>query len=163
VTSNKEINSVEQELLNCATFLEFLADRLDEWARESREDGWSTHQVSKNKDAACACRDKAAFIRKFVEDHREVALVSGTRDIVSGDVLLSWGDGSQTTVKNDGIAEMPIPLTKLSAFILSGVKVEKFGSAAEPPARNAKAERDAAVLAAAQAEVNRFCAGRRTW
>jgi hypothetical protein len=159
--SNQENKSVEQELLNCATFLDVLAERLDDWARESREDGWSTHQVSKNKDAACACRDKAAFIRKFVEDHREVALVAATRDIVTGDVLLSWEDGSQTTVTNDGIAEMPIPLTKLFAFILSGVKVEKFGSAAEPPARNTKTVRDATVQAAVQEEMNRIRAGRR--
>jgi hypothetical protein len=45
-------------------FLEELADRLDRWARESREHGYSTHQVQANIDAANECRRQASAARR---------------------------------------------------------------------------------------------------
>lgn len=44
-------------------FLEALADRLDRWAQESKDGGWSTHQVSANTSAANDCRRIAATLK----------------------------------------------------------------------------------------------------
>jgi hypothetical protein len=46
-------------------FLERLADELDDWARESRQCGWSTHQVERNQHEANECRREAAWLKKF--------------------------------------------------------------------------------------------------
>lgn len=44
-------------------FLFALADKLDGWAKESLDGGWSTHQVQANRDAANDCRRQAALVR----------------------------------------------------------------------------------------------------
>ncbi len=44
-------------------FLEALANQLDDWARESREGRWSTHQVADNIRVANDCRRKAAELK----------------------------------------------------------------------------------------------------
>lgn len=46
--------------------LDALADRLDQWADESRKGGWSTHQVGANTEQANACRRRAARIREVL-------------------------------------------------------------------------------------------------
>lgn len=48
-------------------FLEGLADRLDRWAEESMGYGWSTHQVSANREAANDCRRQAARLRAEIK------------------------------------------------------------------------------------------------
>lgn len=45
-----------------AAFLGALADELDEWAQESLDGGWSTHQVKRNRSAADKARRKAAAV-----------------------------------------------------------------------------------------------------
>jgi hypothetical protein len=40
-----------------------VADQCDAWARESRDGGWSTHQVDANRKMAVMCRDEAAALR----------------------------------------------------------------------------------------------------
>lgn len=42
--------------METALFLGRMADTLDTWAKESREGGWSTHQVQANIGAASDCR-----------------------------------------------------------------------------------------------------------
>jgi hypothetical protein len=54
-------------ILNTALCLDTLAERLDGWAKESRDGGWSTHQVEPNKYAAEACRAQAAALRRIVQ------------------------------------------------------------------------------------------------
>lgn len=44
-------------------FLESMADHLDKWAQESKDGGWSTHQVSQNISAANDCRRIAATLK----------------------------------------------------------------------------------------------------
>ena len=44
-------------------FLEDLANRLDQWAEQSKRGGWSTHQVAANAEAANDCRRQAAKLR----------------------------------------------------------------------------------------------------
>lgn len=55
-------------------------------------------------------------------------LVSGSRDVATGDLHLEWQDGTRTLVASNVIAEMPVPLTGLRAIIATGMKIEKFGS-----------------------------------
>lgn len=47
-------------------FLEKIADTLDSWAKESKEGGWSTHQVEANLRLAKECRRKAGLIKGIV-------------------------------------------------------------------------------------------------
>lgn len=51
-----------QKLEAAKSFLESLANRLDDWASESRSGGWSTHQVGANVSAANDCRRIAAML-----------------------------------------------------------------------------------------------------
>lgn len=53
-------------LLDHAAFLDGLANRLDDWARQSEGGGWSTHQVGVNRDAANDCRRRAAELRAAI-------------------------------------------------------------------------------------------------
>lgn len=54
-------------------FLTGLADQLDQWAKESREGGWSTHQVQKNIDTANDCRRRASLIQRGIAKATGVA------------------------------------------------------------------------------------------
>lgn len=56
------------ELRTDAAFLEKMADQLDAWAKESREGGWSTHQVEANRKMALECRARAGTIRRVLEE-----------------------------------------------------------------------------------------------
>lgn len=49
---------------NTLEFLREMADKLDQWAIESRSGGWSTHQVQSNIQAANDCRRQAAELRR---------------------------------------------------------------------------------------------------
>lgn len=51
------------ELEDAARTYEETANTLDAWAQQSREGGWSTHQVKANREAADALRRKAAGYR----------------------------------------------------------------------------------------------------
>jgi hypothetical protein len=51
-----------KSLTHCASLFATLADKLDRWATESREGGWSTHQVEENRSTAIDCRRYAASI-----------------------------------------------------------------------------------------------------
>jgi hypothetical protein len=51
------------ELVDTAIFLDGVANQLDQWAKESRNGGWSTHQVEANIQWANNCRRRAAEIR----------------------------------------------------------------------------------------------------
>lgn len=53
-------------------FLESLANRLDGWAQQSRDYGWSTHQVKANEDAANQCRRVAANLRLALADEEKL-------------------------------------------------------------------------------------------
>lgn len=48
---------------HAASYLDLLADRLDLWAVQSCEGGWSTHQVEDNRKTADGCRRQAANLR----------------------------------------------------------------------------------------------------
>lgn len=48
---------------HCAQLFDTMAQTLDRWAIESREGGWSTHQVQDNRKRADDCRRYAASIR----------------------------------------------------------------------------------------------------
>lgn len=50
-------------LTHCAKLFDTLAQTMDRWATESREGGWSTHQVEDNRKRADDCRRYAAHIR----------------------------------------------------------------------------------------------------
>jgi hypothetical protein len=52
-----------KSLEHCAGLFDTLANKLDRWATESRQDGWSTHQVEENRRTADDCRRYAASIR----------------------------------------------------------------------------------------------------
>lgn len=49
-----------------AKFLEDKAVTLERWAKESREGGWSTHQVEANPKMAEECRHEASRIRGII-------------------------------------------------------------------------------------------------
>ena len=51
-----------------ATTLEHLADTLDDWAAQSKNGGWSTHQVDANVSEANKCRRNAAEIRRYLRE-----------------------------------------------------------------------------------------------
>lgn len=53
------VRSLEQ----CAQLFDVLATTMERWATESREGGWSTHQVAENRVRAGDCRRYAATIR----------------------------------------------------------------------------------------------------
>lgn len=57
--------SDEQRMQTAREFLLNHADRLDRWAKESRDGGWSTHQVSANISAANDCRRIAALLKSL--------------------------------------------------------------------------------------------------
>lgn len=50
-------------LRHCAELFDTLAQTMDRWAVESRQGGWSTHQVDENIKRANDCRRYAASIR----------------------------------------------------------------------------------------------------
>jgi hypothetical protein len=54
---------VSEAVADAAAYLSTLADQLDMWAEESRNGGWSTHQVQANINAADSCRRMAARLR----------------------------------------------------------------------------------------------------
>lgn len=59
--------SKERTLLDLAArSLEDMANTLDDWAAQSRQGGWSTHQVGANIDEANKCRRNAAEIRRYL-------------------------------------------------------------------------------------------------
>jgi hypothetical protein len=61
---NLEITPLQQQAIAEATlFLDGLANRLDQWAEQSRVGGWSTHQVDANIHQANECRRAAAKLR----------------------------------------------------------------------------------------------------
>lgn len=45
-----------------ADFLLKMADDIDGWAEQSRSGGWSTHQVTANREAAAKLRERAALM-----------------------------------------------------------------------------------------------------
>lgn len=47
-----------------AAFLDDMAWQCDAWATESEQNGWSTHQVARNRHWADLCRRKAAELRR---------------------------------------------------------------------------------------------------
>ena len=47
------------------------ADRLDQWAEESRRGGWSTHQVDPMRAKADQLRREASHLRRIVRDVKE--------------------------------------------------------------------------------------------
>lgn len=49
-------------------FLTLAADKLDDWAEDSRTGGWSTHQVEGNRALADACRRQAAGANRILRD-----------------------------------------------------------------------------------------------
>lgn len=55
-----------------AVFLEKIADIMDRWAKESRDGGWSTHQVEANIETANECRRMAASIKGLVSYFKAV-------------------------------------------------------------------------------------------
>jgi hypothetical protein len=85
-----------------AYFLNALADKLDGWASQSRNGGWSTHQVAANIDAANDCRRWAAglgqseAVRPIVAGDRVrrtygAALCGHVLEIKNGFCRISWG------------------------------------------------------------------------
>ena len=52
-----------KSLEHCAQLFDTLANKMDRWATESLNGGWSTHQVDENRKAADDCRRYAASIR----------------------------------------------------------------------------------------------------
>ena len=62
---------MDQTFAGSCLFLDALADRLDGWAKQSREEGWSTHQVDMNLSAANDCRRMAACIRNAIRKAEE--------------------------------------------------------------------------------------------
>lgn len=56
-----------------AHFLDAMAWRLDGWAQESRDGGWSTHQVSANRSAAEDCRRVASALRADIATVRALS------------------------------------------------------------------------------------------
>lgn len=52
-----------KSLEHCAQLFDTLAQTMDRWAIESRQGGWSTHQVDENRKRADDCRRYAAQIR----------------------------------------------------------------------------------------------------
>lgn len=63
------LSDLLEALSSNALALELLADTLDEWARQSRDGGWSTHQVQANIDTANICRRGAAENRALLRKH----------------------------------------------------------------------------------------------
>lgn len=55
------VKALEAALEAKRLFLDAMANRLEDWANESLRCGWSTHQVSANRDAANDCRRMAAL------------------------------------------------------------------------------------------------------
>lgn len=51
------------DLAPVASFLEHIADRMERWANDSVQGGWSTHQVQANRQAAFECRSEAFRLR----------------------------------------------------------------------------------------------------
>lgn len=58
-------NEKESTVQETIDFLNELANRLENWANESRTGGWSTHQVDANRKAADDCRREAARVKVF--------------------------------------------------------------------------------------------------
>ncbi|WP_454627005.1 hypothetical protein [Bradyrhizobium cenepequi] len=52
---------------DAASYLSALADQLDAWAEESKNGGWSTHQVQANIATANSCRRVAARLRSALQ------------------------------------------------------------------------------------------------
>ena len=47
------------------------ADKLDQWADESRKGGWSTHQVDPMRAKADQLRREASHLRRIVRDVKD--------------------------------------------------------------------------------------------
>jgi hypothetical protein len=62
--------SMLRSLEQCAKLFDVLASTMERWATESREGGWSTHQVSENRVRAADCRRYAATIRSAIPKGR---------------------------------------------------------------------------------------------
>jgi hypothetical protein len=50
---------IAEHFMNLSKFLRETSETLDNWARESRDGGWSTHQVDANRRLADKCREQA--------------------------------------------------------------------------------------------------------
>lgn len=59
-----EAESLRETAKNAMQTISDIADQLDAWAQQSREGGWSTHQVQPMREKADALRREAAFIRR---------------------------------------------------------------------------------------------------
>lgn len=57
---------MQSEASDAAEYLESLALKLEGWARDSLQDGWSTHQVNANREEATECRRRAERLRRSV-------------------------------------------------------------------------------------------------
>ena len=62
-TADLRAQPIVKELVE---FLEDTANKLDLWAAQSLNGGWSTHQVEGNRELANECRRRAAFARLSV-------------------------------------------------------------------------------------------------
>ena len=63
----ERIEELEEEMRWQVRFLDAHAERLDGWAEDSVQGGWSTHQVAANTRAAAECRKMAAKARAMLE------------------------------------------------------------------------------------------------
>jgi len=77
------------------SFLEGLADTLDEWAERSIRGGWSTHQVEANRAAANECRRMAAQLRKLRPRTADNSLVDALTRI-------GWDDAVKENADDPG-------------------------------------------------------------
>jgi hypothetical protein len=50
---------IAEHFVNLADFLTTTSQTLEHWARESKDCGWSTHQVDANRRLADQCRKQA--------------------------------------------------------------------------------------------------------
>lgn len=62
-----------KSLEHCVRLFDTLAMTMDRWATDSREGGWSTHQVEENRKRADDCRRYAASIRSALPLKSETA------------------------------------------------------------------------------------------
>jgi nitrate reductase assembly molybdenum cofactor insertion protein NarJ len=60
---DKQISALKSALEESALRWDVMAIELEKWAKQSRDGGWSTHQVDANKREAAHCRVNAAHAR----------------------------------------------------------------------------------------------------
>lgn len=65
-------------LEHCAALFDTMAVKLDRWATESRDFGWSTHQVDENRKTAEDCRRYAGHIRAALPQPKAAVGSSGS-------------------------------------------------------------------------------------